>query len=250
MMFFSTRRRDWSALENVYAKDWIVKLVRPARLRAAVGAAVRAEILRVCRQHLGGLDLDAHQARRHLAHGRCCRKSWATSRAVRRRWSRRWCGRSRPAGRHVAARRPRQPDHQRGRAGDRRRRRRRAAAPADAVISHRADALRLGAGARPAGCGPGAPTTPSATSAWSASCCKLAKAGHAALLGERQRRRASRSRASSSSRTCAGCATRWSTFRTTCRQTHPKFSRSSDDFVGRRLRLSLQAEPRAAARRT
>ena len=42
-------------------------LVRPRRLRQAVAPAVRAEVLRIRRQRLGGLDLDAHPAARQLA---------------------------------------------------------------------------------------------------------------------------------------------------------------------------------------
>ena len=52
---------DWRPLENLSAKDWIEGWCGRA-VYEGFGSPVRSEVPRICRQYLGGLDLDADQA--------------------------------------------------------------------------------------------------------------------------------------------------------------------------------------------
>ena len=122
MMFFSTRRNDWRRLENVLGQGLDRRLVRRARLRQALGAAVRSEVLRICRQHLGRLDLDPHPPRRQLPPladaGGARLYRGRLGDAGRGAGARRS---TRQGGRCILARRPVTRDRDRGRTGDRRR---------------------------------------------------------------------------------------------------------------------------------
>ena len=161
------------ALEHVSAREWITTWCGRRRLRAAVAAAVRSEILRVCRRHLGRLDLDADQARRHLAPVRCSRRSSATSMAAARPWSMRSV-QAIEAWRHascvsaLASAQIASEDRRVTGVARRRRTARRRCRDLD-----RADALRRGAGSRPAGAARAALRRHRATSASSASCSSL-----------------------------------------------------------------------------
>ena len=60
------------------------------RLRGALAAPVRSQVLRVRRQYLGGVDLDAHQARRHLPPLAVAGGAGLHRRGLARHWSKRW----------------------------------------------------------------------------------------------------------------------------------------------------------------
>ena len=132
------------------AKEWIESWCGAQRLRPAVEAAARSQILRICRQCLGRLDLDAHQARRHVAQidvpGRARLYRGRLGDAGSMRWSAIAARGGRiqlatPAQRVATEERPRD-----GRAG-----RRASSLPCDAVISTVPTPYVSAARSRPAG---------------------------------------------------------------------------------------------------
>ena len=67
MMFLSVRRGSPGSLETLPAKSWIEAWCGERVYARAVGSAVSPEVLRTRRQYIRRLDLDADQARRHVA---------------------------------------------------------------------------------------------------------------------------------------------------------------------------------------
>ena len=170
MMFLSTKRSDWRRLENVSAKDWITRWCGRARLRAAVGARCSELKFFEYADNISAAWIWTRIKRVGTSRRRCCRRSSATSRAARRRWSTRWCGPSTGGAASLRLSAPVSAVDQRGRARDRRSRRRRTASPLDAVICTVPTPFVSRARAGPAGAARARATTPSATSASSASC--------------------------------------------------------------------------------